>query len=302
MRLLIWALILLTACAESDNAPRLSRAITVAGHLQSNALDEASGLARSQLHAGVLWAVNDDGPPRLYGLDSRGAHLGSVAVRNARNRDWEDLASFTLDEKAYLLIADIGDNEAQHDFVTVYVVEEPTAGDRSAQVAWRIDYAYPDGPRDAEAIAVDVSEQRIFVLSKRDIPAALYSLPLQPEPGDTIIAERLGGVSGLPQPRRDDVDKAFARQSWHWQPTGMDISADGRGVLILTNRGVYYYARRADEALVDALRRPLLGLSLGRVANAESIAFGNDNAVAYVTTEGHNAPILNVNLEGATRP
>ena len=79
------------------------------GRLQNAQIDEASGLARSQRYPDVFWVANDDGPSVLYAIDSTGKDLGRVTIKDASNRDWEDLASFTLDGVPYLLAADIGD-------------------------------------------------------------------------------------------------------------------------------------------------------------------------------------------------
>ncbi|MEM9334952.1 MAG: hypothetical protein AAGA33_08875, partial [Pseudomonadota bacterium] len=79
--------------------------------IEQDKLVEASGLARSQIHPGVLWAMNDSGgKPRLYAFDASGAHRGRLTVDPSKNRDWEDLASYTHDDIPYLLVADIGDN------------------------------------------------------------------------------------------------------------------------------------------------------------------------------------------------
>ena len=271
MRLLICASILLAACADADKAPQQKSAIELAGYLDYKSLLEASGLARSGVRDDLIWAINDEGPAKLYALDSTGGKLGTVELKKASNRDWEDLASFVLDGQAYLLVADIGDNEGQRKDVSLYIAKEPAPDDDDVSIAWEIEYSYPEGPRDAEAIAVDVANEQILVLSKRDIPARLYSLPLQPGSDERLMAEFLGTVPSLPQPSRRDINSALALKDWYWQPTGMDFSAAATAALILTNRGVYYYARAADESWAEALLRSPLGLPLGNYKNAESI-------------------------------
>lgn len=298
MRLLICASILLAACADADKAPQQKSAIELAGNLESRSLREASGLARSNIHDDLIWAINDDGPPDLYALGPGGEKRGKVRLEGAKNRDWEDLASFVLDGRAYLLIADIGDNEGQRKDVTLYITREPSPDDDKTSIAWEIEFTYPEGPRDAEAIAVHVAARQILVLSKRDIPARLYALPLRPDTDRRITAEFLGTAASLPQPSRRDVNNALALKDWHWQPTGMDISTRSDGILILSYHAIYYYARRRDESWIEALRRSPLGLPLGEYKNAEAIAFAGSDDVAYVTTEGEHAPLLRVDLSG----
>lgn len=302
MRLLICASILLGACAEADKAQEQQATIQLAGYLESKALQEASGLARSNAREGLLWAINDDGPPDLYALGLSGNKRGKVRIKKAKNRDWEDLASFVLDDEPYLLVADIGDNEARRKDVTLYIVEEPDPGDDDVDIAWEIEFTYPDGPRDAEALAVDAASGQILVISKRDIPARLYVLPLRPASDDRLIAEFVGTAASLPQPSRRDVNNALALNDWHWQPTGMDVSPAADAVLILTYRGVYYYARQGNEAWADTVQRSPLGASLGRHRNAEAITINGDGSAAYVTTEKKHAPLLRIDLSGATDP
>lgn len=299
MRLLISVSILLAGCTDADNAPQRRSAIEVTGYLQYESLPETSGLARSHKEDGLLWAINDDGPPVLHAIDATGGKLGKVKIAKANNRDWEDLASFRLRDKAYLLVADIGDNDRQRKDVTLYVVEEPDVDDDKVKIAWRIDFTYPEGRKDAEAIAVDTVNERILVLTKHDIPAILYELPLIPDSEDTITATWLGGINSLPQPSQTDVNNARVLKDWHWQPTGMDIAADGNSALILTYRGVYYYSRSNDESWFDALRRRPLGLTLRRYRNAESIAFSSAGDTAFVTIEKKHAPLLRIDLKGA---
>ncbi|MCH8059662.1 MAG: hypothetical protein IIA11_04300 [Proteobacteria bacterium] len=298
MRLLICVSILLTGCADADKLPQGGSPIEVTGYLQYESLDEASGLARSYKNADQLWVINDDDGPILYAINTIGAKLGKVNLVKASNRDWEDLASFSLEGQAYLVIADIGDNLRRRKIVTLYVVEEPDIDQGKTDVAWRIDFSYPEGPTDAEAIAVDVAGRRILVLSKRNIPAVLYAVPLMPDTNDTVIATRLGEIDSLPQPSQRDTRNA-ADSGWYWQPTAMDISADGGSALILTYRGIYHYSRNNDEPWIDTLRNRPLGLNLGKYRNAEAIAFAPNDNLAFVTIEKMHAPLLRIDLSGA---
>jgi len=302
MRLLVCALVLLAGCQPTADSNAPESLLTLSGQLQNSAIDEASGLAPSRRDPDILWVINDDGPAVLYAIDATGAARGKTKVSKASNRDWEDLASFTLQDTPYLLIADIGDNEARRKDVTLYVVEEPDIDDGEAKIAWQFDFRYPDGPTDAEAIAVDADNERILVLSKRDIPAVLYELPLRPIKDKKVVAKRIGVLASLPQPRRQDVTAAPLLKDWFWQPSGMDINADGSAAIIVTYDAVYYYPRDPNQDWQSALSQPPFGLSLGRIKNAESIAFSSDGNAAFITTEKKHAPLLRVDLSGTRNP
>ncbi len=306
MRLLICAPLLLAACTASDRdaetrspiEPPTESPIERVGTLENRKLDETSGLAHSRLDPGILWVINDDGPAVVYAIDHKGRERGRVNIADAKNKDWEDIASFSLDGTAYLVIADIGDNQSRRKHVTLYVIEEPALDDSRAELAWRIDFSYPDGPRDAESLAVDSIGERIYVLSKRDIPAVLYAMPLLDQ-HDTIIATRLGEIDSLPQPTQRETRNAGG-SGWYWQPTAMDFSVTGDRALILTYAGVNLYTRDGDQSWLGALSGHPLGLSLGKIKKAESIAFALDGDSAFVTVEKKHAALLRIDLVGST--
>jgi len=296
MRLLICALTLLAGCQPAADSGAPESLLSVSGHLQNSALDEASGLASSRRDPDILWVINDDGPAVLHAIDATGAARGKTKVSKAKNRDWEDLASFTLNGTPYLLIADIGDNRGRYETVHLYVVEEPELDDKNVKIAWQFDYRYPGRPTDAESIAVDVQNERILVLTKRDLPAVLYELPLRPVTDEIVVATQIGVVASLPQPRRQDIVNAPLTDNWFWQPIGMDINEGGSAAVIATYDAVYYYSRNGDEAWQDALAKPPLRQRLGRFNDAEAIAFSSDGDAAFATMEKKNAPLIRIDL------
>ena len=300
MRNLILVLALLSACNGPSAPGTTAPVLQVVGKLESGRLDEASGLARSARDEGLFWSINDDGPAELFAIDDRGNDLGSVIIKGASNKDWEDLAAFELDGTPYLLVADIGDNEAKRKTRRLYVVEEPAPGQGPVDVAWHIEFRYPDGARDAESIAVDVEREQVLLLSKRDVPPVLYEVPLRQPAEGTVVAEKLGYLATLRRPSKVDVQSAPLTKDWYWQPTAMDVSADNRAALVLTYAGVYLYRRAADESWLDAFSRPPLGLGLAALPGAESIAFDSSGLSALITTEGKHAPVVRIDLSSAS--
>ncbi len=275
----------------------------VVGRLEDKTIREASGLAHSQRQKGLFWIINDNGAKEIvHAIDSTGARLGEFDLKKSDNVDWEDLASFTLGDTAYLMVADIGDNDAKRDHRTLYFVAEPVPEkDAKAKRDWEFDFTYPDGPRDAEAAAVDVDEQRVLILSKRDRPPQLYSVPIRPESDEPVVARFLGNVDSLEKPSRKDVEFAPKTKDWHWQPVGMDISANGAAAVILTYRYVYYYRRNTGEDWLQTLNSVPARISLGNFENAESVSFGEDEWTVYVTGEDKHARILRIDFSGVQK-
>jgi hypothetical protein len=270
----------------------------VAGTLQSPAIVEASGLAHSRRRPDLLWVINDGGEePVLHAVTPDGAALGAVRVAGAENRDWEDLAAFSHEGSSWLLVADIGDNGGIRDHLTLYVVPEPDPDDREVATAWTVRYTYPDGPHDAEAVAVDSEAGRIYVLTKRTEPAELHTLPLRPPASAGVLTSTLvTGVDSLPG-REEAVGLLAAAVPYHWQPTGMDIAADGSAVVILTYADVYYYPRPPAGTWADALAREPLPLGMPLVPIAEAVAFDGRGRSLFITAEGRHAPLLRFDPE-----
>lgn len=259
-------------------------------------LTEASGLAASPSTGDLLWLVNDSGgKPMLFAAGTDGSARGRVVVRGVKNRDWEELAAFTLEGEPYLLIADTGDNRGQHPTARLHIVREPRLKDgrfpREVPVAWTIEFTYEDGPRDVEAVAVDAAAGEILLLSKRDSPPRLYRLPLRPR-GSPVVARLVGEIRTLPpQPALEARFDPYGPQ-----PTAMSIAPSGDALALLTYRASYLYRREPDEAWSAALARPPERLAIPRLPQAESIAFSRDGAGIFATSEGKAAPLIRLDL------
>jgi hypothetical protein len=258
-----------------------------AGILANKQISEASGLASSRLYPGLLWAVNDGGDgPLLYAVGIDGADLGTFRVEGAKNFDWEALASFRLQDIAYLLIADVGDNWQQRKNSTIYVVEEPAItavglnDDIAVGIAWQIDFTYEDGPRDCEAVGVDTARQRILLLAKRRLPPVLYELPLQPADPDAAAVAR--PITAVPH--------------FNW-PTAMDVAPDGFSAVVLTYNNGYLFQRRHYEDWPAAFKRKPQRLRFNRLYQQEAACFGFYGKSVYVTSEGLPAPLVRIDLE-----
>ncbi len=288
--------LIIAACGAA--APPDAIVPEVTGRLEDAAIYEASGLARSQREVGVLWVINDNGSKNIvHSIDLTGSRLGEFELKKSRNKDWEDLASFRRGDVPYLMVADIGDNDAKRDHRTLYIVEEPPAEKKAkARLDWQVDFYYPDGPRDSESAAVDVDKQRALILSKRDLPPQLYSVPLQANADEPVAATRLGSIETLQKPSRSEVEFAPRTNDWFWQPVGMDISDDNRAAVILTYRAVYYYERQAKQSWLDALNSKPMRVSIGTFENAEAVTFSDSKRTVFVTGENKHSRLLRIDF------
>ena len=278
------------------------------GNLTDPVLREVSGIAASRRRGDILWVINDGGNGSfLYAISLDGGTRGVFNIKGIRNRDWEDLASFTMDGKAFLLIPDVGDNAARRRETVLYIVEEPVIPQTHTPVRGdlpvlrRIHFRYEDGPRDCEAVAVDNDAGAIFLLSKRDVSPRLYELPLATAEGaGPATARFLSEVTSIPVPSEEDLleDPIFGRL--RYQPTAMDIDPSGRVAVILTYKHAYRYERAPTETWKTAFSRPPQILKLPELKQAEALAFGYDGHTIFVTSErrppeeSRPAPLLRI--------
>ncbi|MCG6117963.1 MAG: hypothetical protein MEQ07_07190 [Aquimonas sp.] len=267
--------------------------------IRDRALPEISGIASSRQHPGVLWVHNDSGfGPWLHAIDARGRRLASLRIEGVAAVDPEDLASFELDGRRLLLLADVGDNGGLRQQVELVVVEEPAElADGVLQPAWVQRFRWPDGPRDVEAVAVDPVAREVLLISKKRVPPELYALPLGPAEG-VQQARRLGELSGIQQPQPEDLaaNPRFGR--YRAQITAADLSSDGRALAVLNYRRLHVYRRQPGEPWSEAVARPPAELPFGWLAQAEAVGFSDDDAALWITGERLPAPLIRVTVPG----
>ena len=187
LRALLVAALLVSACSAPP--PPFAQ---LSGIILDTRLADLSGLAASRAHADTLWALDDGGnAPELFAIGKRGGVQASYRIEGVANTDWEDLASFDLDRRHYLLIADTGDNGGLRKTLQLHVVEEPASlGGGRLRPAWSIVFRWPDGPRDCEAVVVDAAHGQVLLISKRRQPPEAFVLPLRAvEEPDKYLSE-----------------------------------------------------------------------------------------------------------------
>ncbi len=266
----------------------------LAGLITSKDLDEVSGLAASRVHEDVLWAINDSGnPARLHAMSLRGNVLAQFDVEGAKNVDWEDLASFDLDGKHYLLVADTGDNGGLRKSITLYIFEEPASlVNGTLRPAWTIRARWPDGARDCEAVAVDAAAGKVLLVSKKRSPPELFVLPLG-DPGKTWREpRRIGRLNGVPaaDPELHRGDASMAKL--FTQVTAADVSPDGRTLAVMTYGSVLFYRREAGEDWGVAVARDPEAHDVPLIPQAEALAWSAGGGGLYASGEFNPAPIF----------
>lgn len=199
-------------------------------------LPEASGLALSRRSRGHLWTHNDSGEPAVFALDSKGAVAGKVRISGVEVEDWEAIGVGPCPSGTCLYIADIGDNEANRERVTIYRVPEPAPGDTTASPNAVFHLTYPDGAHDAEALLLSPAGDMFIVTKGETGPVAVYRAG-RPAAGSTTRLERVG------EPLKVSRD---------FRVTDGAVSPDGQWVVLRTRTTATFY--RASELLKGTWR------------------------------------------------
>jgi hypothetical protein len=232
-------------------------------------ITEASGLAASARHAGVVYTHNDsDDGPRIFAVGPDGRTRAILTLRGARARDWEAIApGRSASGQPVLWIGDIGDNRGSWEEIRVYRMTEPDRL-RSQDVPWqRYRLRYVDGPRNAEALLVDPRTQRLYVVSKLDKGAAVYAAP------HPLRADRVNVLRRVADAPETVTDAAFV--------------AGGRFAVL---RGYF------SAGVYDRRWRPVAPLGLPLQFAGEAIAATPDGRALLTTGEGEGAAVWRVPL------
>ncbi len=252
--------------------------------IQDSRITESSGLAISLRQPNHFWTHNDSGGVNeLYAFDTTGRATGHAVLRDVKAVDWEDMASFWHQNEPWLVVADMGDNQARRESVSLHFLPEPdpTQSDVSIRVH-TIVCQYPDGPRDCEAIAVDSQRKQVWLITKSAFPyAGVYRLDL-PEFNSTNSV--VDPPSATPQ--------MLSKQGFIAVPmvTGMAIDPDNQHLVVANYLCTFTYPLQTDQPWWQ--REPVLN-PLPALKQIEAIAVTDDGKL-WVTTEGTPARLAAV--------
>ena len=235
-------------------------------------LPEGSGLAASLRTPGRFWSHNDSGDPVLVALDDTGRVLGRVRVDGASVEDWESVAVGRCPSGSCIYVADIGDNNAKRDRITVYRIPEPAEPSGSATVTEVFHATYPDGAHDAESLLI-TTEGRLHIVTKGDTgPVSLYRFPNELQSRTTLRLERVGAPrDSRPAAENDRV-------------TDGAVSPNGRWIVLRSTEALTFYPA-ADLLAGNWRQAARVSLTTLREPQGEGVTFGSDTSV-YLMSEG----------------
>ena len=241
-------------------------------------IDEASGVAFSTRFPDRVYHVNDSGGEMwIYSTNLAGSVMQKVRVTGYNPQDVEDLRVANCGNgAACLFIADIGDNDRQRKTIEIVVVAEPARMSGDVAIRKRVQLRYPDGAHDSESFVIH--PDGTFLLFTKDGSGSERLFTLSKEEWQNGVGLQTLKARGSVNFRSilPDTDTFGVR------PTSMDVSPDGRRLLVLTYRD-------AVEFSVD-LNRPFpltnpRRLHLEFLMQQEAVAYTRDGTGFIYSTE-----------------
>lgn len=258
--------------------------ITVTGRLHEKVLGEISGMAASGLSDSLFYVHNDSGDTsRFFVISADGALHNTIYFPGDTTLpkhvdDCEDIAvgPGPVKGRSYIYIGDIGDNRFARANIVIYRIAERKGilnGATKQVKADALHLTYPDGPKDAETLMIDSHDKLIYVVTKRGDAIYVYTAPLVYSVTDTVVLTKRCTLTfdGL--------------KPLKWITAG-DISKDGEQILLKSYETVYYWKRKKDEAIWQAMLRKPRQPNYEVEKLGEAIAFTNDGKGYYTTSEG----------------
>jgi len=251
-------------------------------------LYEASGIIRDPRRHDLFWIHNDSGnSPEIYGVDLSGKVVSVVPLLGVANRDFEDIAIGPCPDGTCLYLADIGDNLAVFASVLIHRLPlpdlPPSEGTEVRQspaiepnATWRL--VYEDGPRDAEALAVDAKRSELVVVSKgRNDEIVLYAIPLADLRANLADTDTLRRIGRLRLPIGTNSSQFV---------TAADLSPDASTLVVRSYTTLYQFAWEGSSALDTATVPGWASLMSAREAQGEGVSWDSFGEYVMLVSEG----------------
>lgn len=247
-------------------------------------LTELSGLGSSPFQDGVFYGHNDSGDTaRFFRMSREGRITATFTLTGATAKDWEDMAVVNIAGRAWVYLADIGDNNRQRADVVIYRTREPEAGVASRNLTFETyRLKYPDGPRDAEAFLVDPRNGDFYIVSKAATGSSVYHLPAPARSG----GYRLTKLGDLPIATGGLGGNLVTAADW---------SHDGKYVVVRTYSGAREYPVPANRR--DWFKQPHVTVELPVEKQGEAICYNRSSNALISGSEGRPALFAIIPLE-----
>ena len=249
-------------------------------------LRESSGLGISRTHPGVFWTHNDSGDrPRLYAIDSTATLLATFEVEGANAQDWEAMALGLCPGRgstSCLYLADIGDNSFERESVAIYIIEEPdpSAGDGEVPLLGTVPFVYPDGPHNAEGLAITADADLIVITKETSRTTWLFEIPAADVVTAVVSGEMQTLAAGHRLPITPDPDAGRL-------VTGATLNPDGDILAVRTYSEIYFFHWPVTDQPEQVTEACFLG---NAEPQGEAIAFQDDGRLVLTSESTTERP------------
>ena len=229
----------------------------------------------------TLWFVNDGGnEDKIYQINNKGKILKELEVKNAKNKDWEDMAR---DKDGNVYIADTGNNANKRKDLVVYKIPNPGKEKGDKIEAEQIEFSFPEQRKfppkqknllyDTEAIFY--AKDSLYLITKnRSHPfhgnALIYRIPAKK---GNYKATYLGEFIPC-------TDFSTCKI------TAADISPDGKTIALLGYGKLWLFT---NFNLSNFFEGELKTIDLGVRTQLESISFLNNKTLLLSDEQLHKS-------------
>jgi hypothetical protein len=291
--LLLAALVSCTVEAQQGLCPAWAAPET-AGLLDPARFPETSGIELAD-DGMRLFVINDGTRSEFFVAAADGSSPRTVSVTGFAPRDLEDLAYGRCGSGKCLFLGDIGDNAGRRDSVQIALIDDRSEFAAEVEASRVVVATYPDGPHDAEAIAVDAAGDLWLVTKSpagRLEPAGLFRL----------TARQLAADGEQQFQSRGEIDLALLGNTALNRRrivTSMDIAPDDSRFVLLSYEGAIEFAFPPGQGLPDRdgwePGRTHQPIATAALIQAESISYADKGRTLVYTTEsirGSEVPLI----------
>ena len=242
-------------------------------------LKENSGMAIGK--DSTVWFVNDGGnEDKIYQINNKGKILKELEVKNAKNKDWEDMAR---DKDGNVYIADTGNNANKRKDLVIYKMPDPDKEKGDKIKAEQIEFSFPEQRKfppkqknllyDTEAIFY--AKDSLYLITKnRSHPfngnALIYRIPAKK---GNYKATYLG-------------EFILCTDFSTCKITAADISPDGKTIALLGYGKLWLFT---NFNLSNFFEGELNTIDLGVRTQLESISFLNNKTLLLSDEQLHKS-------------
>ena len=280
------------------------------GQILDRKVVESSGVAiaasKADEPASAIWTFNDSsGKEKLYRIGFEGRTEAVVDLKGARNRDWEAMCSYKVDDQRFLAVGDVGDNLSKRKSCTVYVMPEPTFDfqvdfhgkliPQETKVKPKsFEFTYEDGPHNCEAMGYNSADKSYWFVEK-----ILVINRKKTQPGIYVLMDPLN-LANDPDDKKEkpkNVAKRIAEFPVR-NVTGMAFSDDNKKLVIRSYFAYFVFEKEEGETWQESITRSKpVPQPLPLQTQGEAICFLPDGNSVLVTSELSNAIIWKVLLD-----